>query len=52
MRGRIEQLREVARMARDPEIAAIALKMAEDIEADIRELEAASQSPLGPSGQA
>jgi hypothetical protein len=40
MRGRVAQLREVARMARDREVAAIALKMADDIEADIRELEA------------
>jgi hypothetical protein len=40
MRGRVAQLREVARMARDPAVAAIALSMADDIEADIRELEA------------
>ena len=40
MSGRVEKLREVAKMARDPEIAAIALKMAKDIEADILELTA------------
>jgi len=40
MRGRVAQLRAVAKMARDPAVAAIALSMADDIEADIRELEA------------
>jgi DNA-binding phage protein len=42
MRGRIEQLREVARIARDAQVAAIALKMADDIEADIQALQADS----------
>jgi hypothetical protein len=40
MRSRIEQLREVARTSRDPSVTTIALKMADDIEADVRELEA------------
>ena len=38
MRGRVEQLREVAKSARDPHVVEIARKMADDIEADIREL--------------
>ena len=48
MRGRVEQLREVARMARDPALAAIALSMADDIERDIRELEAGDALEIRP----
>ena len=40
MRRRVAQLRAVAKTARDPAVAAIALSMADAIEADIRELEA------------
>ena len=40
MRGRVAQLRSVAKTARDPAVAAIALSMADANEVDIRELEA------------